>query len=413
MRFFFFLLALTGSMCGIGYPWLAANLSNAEIGVRPVYNRATGFAKVHMPLSPPQSPFRIFVRMTQAGRLAPGYSTSAVRIYGSSEKSIEFISDVTFSAAGGVTPQINGNVYEAFAGVLPVGQAGDFTFVLRKEGPEGIPMDRLDLIVRGRPIEVDTRIQYSGLAVVVIGLAGVIFWKRLRKLKAAAPIRARFGNGPAYVSRTLGYFSVLLIGAWAIVGSGYRWHEGSLWGQEIGRYLIFDRPSGFRPISLNLVPGQSPITFRFELTPLGNYQKPNSRTNLAVHVALYENTVRQLELSFSNVGEKSHWGADPVGKIFIASLGGFQVPQAGTYTIDAKRSGPEILSMRRIYVVLESGPKKRDPTMQRVANGILLSGLLAALMSNLATAVSKRRKPDRVDLAEPEKPKWGRDAADE
>jgi hypothetical protein len=403
-RIFFLLLFLTGLICAFGYPLITSKLSNAEIANIPVYNRATGFFQARLQLSPPQSPFRVFLRMKRRGNLSSGLATTKFEIHGSSEKFTEFISSVTFSAKLGVTPQINGSVYEALAGSLPVNEQGLYRFVVLKNGYEGIPVDHIDLVIRGRIIEADKRIQYLGFALAALGLAGLLFWNQIKRLVPNALSHGyktqNADGGATILVRWMMATSALLLFASAIAGVGHSWYEGSLSGREIGRHLIFQQAHGFSPFFLNLAPDQSPINIRFDLTPLGNYQKPYSRTEIAIDVSLYDDVVLRSLASFSNVGETS--GSYPVDKTFSSAIKGFSVSKGGTYTINARMSGIEGLTMQRILMIIESGPKPRNQVMQAIAYGLLALGAVTAFISQLASA-------GLVGSTSAAKPRWGRD----
>ena len=402
MRYFFLALVLAGSILGFGYPWAARQLSDAEVITRQVYGHASGFSNTRFKLSPPQSPYRIYLRMRQRGTFASGARSTGLRIHGSSGGEVAFVSDVSFSADRGVTPQADGNVYEAFGGVLPVSEPTEYQFVFTKNYDQGVPMDRVDMVVRGRIIEADKRIQIAGFAAALLGLAGAALWSIVRRAADGALPRSQ---GAVKFSRALGVISVLLVAGAGIAAYVHPWLEGSLSAQEIGRYEIFDRPSGFRPVPLHLTTAQSPITIRFELTPLGNSRKPYSRTDLAVTLSMQGEKVMESVAIFTNSAESPGFGPEPPGKIYTASLKAFDVPKAGTYKLDARLSGPENLSMRRIFVVFETGPAKQNPAVRVISRLLLAAGMAAALLSWL---IGAGQVPGEIAA----RPRWGRDAAD-
>ena len=401
MRYFFLALVLAGSILGFGYPWAARQLSDAEVITRQVYGHASGFSNTRFKLSPPQSPYRIFLRMRQRGTFAPGARSTGLRVHGSSGGEVTFVSDVSFSAERGVTPQADGNVYEAFGGVLPVSEPAEYQFVFTKNHDQGLSMERVDMVVRGKIIEPDKRIQIAGFAAALLGLAGAALWGKVRR---AADGALPGTKGAAKFSRALGVVSVLLVAGAGIAAYVYPWLEGSLSAQELGRYEIFDRPSGFRPVPLHLTPAQSPIAIRFELTPLGNSRKPYSRTDLAVTLSMQGEKVLESVAIFTNSAESPGYGPEPPGKIYTAGLKAFEVPKAGTYKLDARLSGPKNLSMRRIFVVFETGPAKQNPVVRVIAGLLLATGMAAAFLSWLTGA-------GRAHSGAAENPRWGRDAA--
>jgi hypothetical protein len=404
VRLFFFAWLLAGLAGGFGYPWMAERLSDAEIATIPVYNRVTGFSKAEVRLSPPQAPFRVYLRMTGRSHLSNATAKTRIGIYGMTSDRVEFISDVTFSGANGVTPQINGSVYEALAGTLPVENTGTYTFVFSRSGLEGIMMENLDLVIRGRTVGVDRRTQYGGFAVAALGFAGLILSGVLRKSRTslgATGFAANFTK-PAAISSLLALSALSLAGSLA-VGDAYSWYAENIAKRELGRFQIFDRPSGFRPVVVNLAPEHSPAQLSFELTPLGNYQKPNSTTKLVIDVGLYGDAVFSSAVSFTNVDEPPKLEPDPIDKVFHSETRRFAITRTGAYKISAGLAGEEKLSMRRIYLVVASTSPQREDIRRAFELTLMAVGGTSGLLALLFFAV-------RRSAVTAEKPKWGRDA---
>jgi hypothetical protein len=61
LRIFFVLLIIAGSALGIGYPWMAANLSGTEIVKLRLYERGAGFIPAEVFLVPAQAPVTVTV----------------------------------------------------------------------------------------------------------------------------------------------------------------------------------------------------------------------------------------------------------------------------------------------------------------------------------------------------------------
>jgi hypothetical protein len=404
VRLFFFSMLLAGLVGAFGYPWMTERLSDAQIGVVPIYDRVSGLSKAEIKLEPPQAPFRIFLRMTTQGNFSRGSSKTEVRLYGILADRVEFISEVTFSAAKGVTPQINGSVYEALAGTLPVENSGNYTFYLSTRGFEGIPIETVDLIVRGRLIEIDKRIQIAGLLAAALGLAGLVFWSIVKKSISslhATPFGAKVITSAAIASLLV--VSALSLAGSQAVGNTNSWYTQNVARRELGRFVIFDRPTGFKTVMVNLAPDQSPAQLSFELTPLGNYQKPFSTTKLAINVSLYKSIISTSGISFTNANEAPKIGPDPTDKIFHSAKRSFAVERAGSYAITASLEGAEQLSMHRIHMVVASSSREREDFRKVMEIALLTIGGVSGVLALLLVLV--RRATTAAD-----RPKWGRDA---
>lgn len=136
-----------------------------------------------------------------------------------------------------------------------------YTFKLLTEGLEGIPMERLDLVVRGRPFVLNRDVQTFGFVLLGIGLLGTIIRSPFARSVAAFFSTKHRATDLAGEAKSVGW-SLVLVSVTLLTVSmatmyAHKRYFGSLFGSMLANYYVFDRLRGiarFRSILIQFNP---------------------------------------------------------------------------------------------------------------------------------------------------------------
>ncbi len=195
------------------------------------------------------------------------------------------------------------------------------------------------------------------------------------------------------------------------VGFGYPWYMENRSGAELGTYTVYRQTTGFTPVDVVLSQGQSPVRIFADMTPLRGFNPDISRTMLTFTASTGGRTVMTSTLSFvsSRAETRNPQNAE---KIFRDVAGELIVTTPGAFRLVVGEGDIEGLSLKKVDLVLRANAKDTDPRAFPVGMGLFGLGIFGMIRwkKRGAAPVGQTATPPP---AEPEKPKWGRDAADE
>ncbi|MFU0503446.1 hypothetical protein [Pseudaminobacter sp. NGMCC 1.201702] len=203
MRSLFFIILLVGVAIGVVYPWAAGNFSGGEIGSWRAYDRHLGFKPVVAQLSAENAPVRVLVDVTATGLPPTLAEESAVLTLTASRGERTVLADaLSFHDAGvrDVSPQARQKIYRDDAGLISEVEDGAYTFILGPGDAEGVDIDAVDLVLRGKSFVVDERAQPIGFSLMAIGAIGLVIALRrgvggTRRNPNSQPPPRRWGRG--------------------------------------------------------------------------------------------------------------------------------------------------------------------------------------------------------------------------
>jgi hypothetical protein len=197
MRFLCFLLILAGMALGFGYPWYMYNMSGAEIGNYRVYQRGGQFTPVDVVLSADQAPVRVFVDMVPLQGYYPSQARTMLTLTASTggrtvlAASLNFISSTEESK----NLQNSDKVFRDMAGDIMTIAPGGYHFVVGEGDVEGLSLKTVNLVLRSNAEAVDTRAMPAGLAMISLGLFGLVAAsRRASRLAAEEAAKPKWGR---------------------------------------------------------------------------------------------------------------------------------------------------------------------------------------------------------------------------
>ncbi|HEY5819788.1 MAG TPA: hypothetical protein VIU14_15590 [Mesorhizobium sp.] len=189
MRFFFLLILLAGVALGVAYPWTVNNFSGRELGSWTVFDPGSGFKPVDVPLKAADAPVRILVDLTSIG--SPRFSRDRTVLTLTAATAGRTVLADTLSFAESKprenTPQLPDRIFRADAGPLTTVEDGTYTFTVGAGDAEGIDTRSVQMSLRGGAAVVDRRAQPIGIALMAIGVIGIVLASRRRGTAAANP----------------------------------------------------------------------------------------------------------------------------------------------------------------------------------------------------------------------------------
>ena len=205
------------------------------------------------------------------------------------------------------------------------------------------------------------------------------------------------------------YFLMILAGFAA--GFGYPWYIYNLSGQEIGSYVVYRPTIGFIPIDVVLSQSQSPVRVFADLTPLNGYYPDQARTMLTFTASTGGKTVLATTMNYVASSEEAK-NLQTADKVFRDRVGDLVIETPGTYHLVVGEGDLEGLSIKKVELVLRANAVETDPRAFPVGMALFALGVFGMVRSGRRKAGANGQTA-APPPAEPEKPKWGRDAADE
>ena len=176
MRALFLLILIAGIAAGIVYPWAIQNFSGREIGIWRVYDTAGGFRPATVPLTRDDAPVRVIVDLTSALRPATTGAETVLTVTASVAGRTVLAETLNFvdAAARDDSPQTVEKIYRDDAGVIAGIDDGEYRFVVGQGDADDIPMQAVDLELRGGAGVYDARAQPIGFTLMAIGFIGFV-----------------------------------------------------------------------------------------------------------------------------------------------------------------------------------------------------------------------------------------------
>ncbi len=206
------------------------------------------------------------------------------------------------------------------------------------------------------------------------------------------------------------FFLMILAGVG--IGFGYPWFLENRSGKNVGTYTVYRQTTGFTPVDVVLSQSQSPVRVFADLTPLKGYYPDTTSTVLTFTASTGGKTVLATRMNFvaSSVEAKNLQNSE---KIFRDRAGDLVITAPGTYHFVVGEGDLEGLSLKKVDLVLRQNAVEIDPRAFPIGMGLFGLGVFGM--------ISWRRRDAKIPVgqtttpppAEPEKPKWGRDAANE
>lgn len=204
----------------------------------------------------------------------------------------------------------------------------------------------------------------------------------------------------------------LMIFAGVGIGFGYPWFLENRSGKNVGTYTVYRQTTGFTPVDVVLSESQSPVRIFADLTPLKGYYPDTTRTVLTFTASIGGKTVLATRMNFvaSSVEAKNLQNSE---KIFRDRAGDLVITAPGTYHFVVGEGDLEGLSLKKVDLVLRQNAVEIDPRAFPIGIGLFGLGVFGMIRWRKRGANASAGKTATVPPAAPEKPKWGRDAADE
>ena len=192
---------------------------------------------------------------------------------------------------------------------------------------------------------------------------------------------------------------------------GYPWYFYNMSGYEIGTYTVYRRATGFAPVTVPITVAQSPVRVFVDMVPLKGWYPDQARTALTLTASSGGKTVLASALSYI-ASEAETKNIQTAEKVFRDRAGDIVITTSSDYRFVVGEGDIETLSLKQVDLVLRAGAQEGDPRVQPAGFAVLALGFIGLIRS--------RKRKDVFEPAtvapqpkEPEKPKWGRDAADE
>jgi hypothetical protein len=202
MRFLCFLLILAGMALGFGYPWYQYNMAGGEIGSYRVFQRGGLFKPVEVVLSESQAPVRVFVDIVPLQGYYPSQARTMLTLTASTGGRTVLASSLSYvsSTEESKNLQNSAKVFRDTAGDIETIAAGAYRFVIGEGDIEGLSLKIADLVLRSNAQPTDPRAMPAGIAMIALGIFGLItLGRRARRLaarEAAKPKWGRDAGGP-------------------------------------------------------------------------------------------------------------------------------------------------------------------------------------------------------------------------
>lgn len=194
---------------------------------------------------------------------------------------------------------------------------------------------------------------------------------------------------------------LLILIAGVLIGIGYPFAIQNFSGREIGRFPVYDRASGFRPVETDLSASDAPLRVLVDMTSIGNLVLNGAQTALTLTASTGGRTVLASALTFAHQEPRSD-NPQTGGIIYRDDAGTIASIDDGTYRFVVGPGDADSIEMRSVQLVLRAGGLPIDARAVPVGYGLMAVGFIG-----LVLALRRRsRTPPADDLPPP--PKWGR-----
>jgi hypothetical protein len=197
MRFLCFLLILAGVALGFGYPWYQYNMAGAQIGNFRVYQRGGSFKPVDVVLSADQAPVRVFVDMVPLQGYYPDRAHTMLTLTASTDSRTVLAASLNFisSTEESKNLQNSDKVFRDTAGDIVTIAPGSYRFVVGEGDVEGLSLKTVNLVLRSNAEPADPRAMPAGLAMISLGLFGLVAAsRRTSRLAAEEAAKPKWGR---------------------------------------------------------------------------------------------------------------------------------------------------------------------------------------------------------------------------
>ena len=206
-------------------------------------------------------------------------------------------------------------------------------------------------------------------------------------------------------------FFLMILAGFAI-GFGYPWYMFNMSGTEIGSFTVYRQTTGFVPVDVVLSQSQSPVRVFADLTPLKGYYPNQARTMLTFTASTGGKTVLATTMNYIASSEEAK-NLQTADKVFRDRAGDLIITAPGTYRLVVGEGDLEGLSLKKVDLVLRANAVETDPRAFPVGMVLFGLGVFGMISWRKRTGTPAGQTASPPPPAEPEKPKWGRDAADE
>lgn len=195
---------------------------------------------------------------------------------------------------------------------------------------------------------------------------------------------------------------LLILVAGLMLGIGYPFAVQNFSGREIGRYEVYDRAGGFRPVSVNLDASDAPLRVLVDMTSIGNLTMSGARTVLTLNASTNGRSVLSQTLTFAHQ-EPRNDSPQSGGMAYRDTAGVIDPVQNGDYLFAIGPGDMQKIEMRKVELVLRAGGMEIDRRVAPVGYVLMAIGFIGFV---LALRGRRERTIDRD--AGPPPPKWGR-----
>ncbi len=196
-------------------------------------------------------------------------------------------------------------------------------------------------------------------------------------------------------------FFLLVLIAGVAAGFGYPWAVTNFSGRELGTWPVYERGSGFTPVTTRLTQADAPVRVLVDLTSLGPTEFAPRSTALTVTASTGGRRVLAETLTFAEAKpqERSPQSRD---RIYRDEAGVISYIEDGDYTFVVGQGDADGIQMRSVDLVLRARALSVDPRVPPIGYAAAAIGFIGLVLS------MRRRRRDRVASAEPPTPRWGR-----
>ena len=182
------------------------------------------------------------------------------------------------------------------------------------------------------------------------------------------------------------------------LGIAYPWAVQNVSGDEIGRFQVYDRDGGFRPVDVPLSVDDAPVRVLVDMTSIGSLTLTGSQTALTLTAATGGRAVLAETLTFAHQ-EPRNDSPQSGGMVYRDEAGIIDPVENATYTFVVGPGDAEGIEMRSAELVLRGGAVGIDPRLAPIGYALMAVGFIGFVL-----ALRGRRRGS----GEPSKPRWGR-----
>ncbi|WP_442577372.1 hypothetical protein ACSBOB_17460 [Mesorhizobium sp. ASY16-5R] len=200
------------------------------------------------------------------------------------------------------------------------------------------------------------------------------------------------------------FFLVLLAGAG--MGLAYPWAVGHLGAHEIGNWRVQNAAGGFRPVDARLGPTDAPVKAVLDVAAVLPPDLDAGQSLLTITAATQGRTVLAESLGLSSA-EKREESPQTRQQVYRIEAGPIAEIAEGSYTFTVGPGDAEGVQFSSVDLILTGGAGAYDQRAQPVGFSIMAIGFIGFVLS-----LRRGRGGSSGGGAQPpQKPRWGRDAA--